>query len=91
MAVGSPQQSPRSSHRSQGVHGRREHAGAIALPEDTGQTTADDESSTKGPAGFELVAREMQNAVLGPGPGLWNAVGRRWVPRQSSGRVAGVE
>ena len=40
--------------------------GSMAPPCATGHTKADDESSTKGPAGFVLVAFEMHIALDGP-------------------------
>ena len=51
---------------------------------------ADDESSVKGPAGFELVAREMHIALDGPLVVFTHPVGSV-LDKQPSGIVAGVE
>lgn len=67
MYVGRSQQSPSAFHKSQGVpFVVTKMLGSIAPPCAVGQMKAELESSTKGPDGLELVAREMHMAVLGP-------------------------
>src|SRR6185437_6996008 len=67
MVVGMPQQSPSLFQSSVAVPSAAMNTlGSMAPPWATGQTKADVESSTKGPAGLVLVALEMHMALVGP-------------------------
>ena len=67
MCVGRLQQSPSVFHKSQGVpSSATKMLGSIAPPWLVGQMKAPLESSTKGPEGLLLVAREMHMAVFAP-------------------------
>ena len=85
------QQSPSLFQSSHGVPSDATNTlGSIAPPCETGHTKADGESSTKGPAGLELVAREMHIALELPLVVVTHPCGVD-VARQPSGMVAGVE
>lgn len=67
MCVGRLQQSPSVFHNSQGVPSlATKMLGSMAPPSLVGQMKAALESSTKGPDGLALVAREMHMAVFAP-------------------------
>ncbi len=63
--------------------------GSMAPPRVVGHTKADDESSTNGPAGFALVAREMHIALETPLTVCTQPVDDGFA-KQMSGIVAGV-
>lgn len=63
--------------------------GSMAPPWAVGQMKADVESSTNGPAGLALVAREMHMAVFAPYV-VCTQPGEVALYTQSSGWVAGV-
>ena len=91
MVVGMLQQSPSLFQSNHGVpSGATNTLGSMAPPCATGHTKADDESSTKGPAGSALVAREMHIALDSPLVVLTHPDGGV-LARHPSGIVAGVE
>ena len=91
MVVGMLQQSPSLFQSSHGVPSpATKTLGSMAPPCESGQTKAEDESSTKGPAGFALVAREMHIALDGPLVVFTHPVGSV-LDKHPSGIVAGVE
>ena len=91
MYVGRLQQSPSAFHKSQGVpFVATKMLGSIAPPCAVGQMKAELESSTKGPAGLVLVAREMHMAVFAPCV-VCTHPGSVALKTQFRGWVAGVE
>ena len=89
--MGKLQQSPSLFQSNHGVPSDATNTlGSIAPPFETGHTKADDESSTNGPAGFALVAREMHIALDRPLVVVTHPDGGDFA-RHPSGIVAGVE